>query len=96
MFFKSKAQKKVEELVDHLELLAQSSSEDIRPVLLNYIAEARSDIDYLEWGMAMETLLERIYEINFRLDSKAIELTKAAVAECHMDYSRLSFIEELM
>jgi hypothetical protein len=44
----------------------------------------------------MENLLDNIYEIDFKVDSTTIELTKTAFKECQMDYLKFAFIEKLI
>jgi hypothetical protein len=49
-----------------------------------------------EWGIGLENLLSNIYEIDFTIDRKAVDLAKDAIAECDMNYSDWIFIEELV
>jgi hypothetical protein len=94
--FKSSGQKAVERLLKHIDLLSQKSADTQKDLVTKFLADAQENIDYNEWGLAMEMLLENIYETDFRIDSTTIELTKTAFKECQMDYSKFSFIEKLV
>lgn len=47
-------------------------------------------------GIVIENLLDNIYEINFKIDRMAVNLAKAAIEECKMDYKEWKFIEDLI
>ena len=94
--FKLSGQKAVERLVKHIDQLSQKSASIQRDLVTKFLADAQENIDHNEWGLAMEMLLESIYEIDFKVDTTTIELTKTAFNECQMDYSKFIFIEKLV
>lgn len=94
--FKSSGQKAVELLIDHIDQLSKESAASQKELMINFLADAKEHSEYNEWGLAMENLLENIYEIDFKVDTTTIQLAKAAFKECQMDYSKFTFIEELV
>jgi hypothetical protein len=94
--FKSSGQKAVERLIAHIDLLSQKSGDTQKDQMIKFLADAKEHNDYNEWGLAMENLLENIYEIDFKIDLTTVELTKTAFKECQMDYSKFTFIEKLV
>lgn len=49
-----------------------------------------------EWGVGLENLLSNIYEIDFTIDEKAVDLAKYAILECKINYNDWIFIGELV
>lgn len=94
--FKSSGKKAVEQLIKHVDLLSQKSADIQKDLVTKYLADAQENVDHNEWGLAIEMLLENIYEIDFKIDLTTIELTKTAFKECEMDYSQFAFIEKLV
>lgn len=93
---KSRGQKAVEQLLNHIDLLSKRSPKRENDLVTKFLAEAKEQNEFYEWGLAMENLLVNIYEIDFPIDTTTLELTKIAVKECQMDYSKFAFIEELV
>jgi hypothetical protein len=102
--FESKAKIKTRNFLRHIELLGQNSSDRIvdgfqeteKELLKQFTAETSDLIEHNEWGVGLENLLTNIYEIEFTVDKKAVELAKDAIEECGLDYSDWTFIEELV
>ena len=63
--------------------------------LYKFISDAFELIHYHEWGVALENLLDNLYEIEYPLNEQVIKLAKEAVLACKMDYSEWDCIEEL-
>lgn len=88
----------------HIELLGQYASDRIvdgfekteKELLKQFTADTSALIEHNEWGVGLEDLLTNIYEIEFTLDRKAIQLAKDAIQECEMNYNDWTFIEELV
>src|SRR4051812_26981015 len=104
MTLKSKAKLKTEHLVRHIELLGQNALDGIvegfektdKELIRKFTLETLNLIQHHEWGIGLENLLTNIYEIDFKVDKRTIELAKDAIEECGMDYSEWKFIEELV
>jgi hypothetical protein len=94
--FKSSGQIAVGRLIEHIDLLSQKSTDTKRDLMIKFVVDAKVHIENNEWGLAMENLLDNIYEIDFKVDSTTIELTKTAFKECQMDYLKFAFIEKLI
>ena len=67
-----------------------------KELMLNFIADTEPLVDHNEWGVGLGNLLNNLYEIEFPLDRKAIDLARDAIKECELDYNKWSFIEELV
>lgn len=101
--FESKGKVKTNEFVKHVELLMQGASDRFviefkrteRELLTEFIADTKELIEYNEWGVGLENLISNLFEINFKVDSKAIDLAKEAIQACGMDYEDWKFFEEL-
>jgi len=65
-------------------------------LIKQFISDTSDFIEHNEWGVGLENLLTNIYEIEFPVDKKAIDLAKDAIKECKMDYNDWTFIEELV
>ena len=94
--FKSSGQKAVERLINHIDLILKNSANGQKDLMTKFLADAKETNEYNEWGLAMENLLDNIYEIGFKVDVTTIELAKLAIKECQMDYSKFTFIEKLV
>ena len=94
--FKSSGQIAVERLIEHIDQLSQKSADTQKNLMAKLLVDAKEHNEHNEWGLAMENLLDNIYEIDFKLDTTTIELTKTAFKECKMDYSNFIFIEKLV
>ena len=89
--------------VNHIEELAKDSSNRIidgfdeteNELMKKFIADTKELIDYNEWGVGLENLITNLYEIDYKIDNKAVELAKQALDACNMDFDQYSFIEEL-
>jgi hypothetical protein len=101
--FESKAKRKIKELVKQIGFLSQNCSEKFieafglteKQAVEKFIADTEEYIEYNEWGLGLETLLENLYEISFSLDEKAIQLAKEALQACEFDLEKWKFIDEL-
>jgi hypothetical protein len=58
--------------------------------------DSLSLIEHGEWGIGLKNLRTNIYEIEFAIDKKAVELAKEAIEKCGMVYKDWTFIEELV
>lgn len=94
--FKSSGQKAVERLITHIDLISQKTVDSQKNAMAKFLEDAKIQNDYNEWGLAMENLLENMYEIDFEIDSTTVELAKTAFRECQMDYTKFIFIEKLV
>jgi hypothetical protein len=102
--FNSKAKIKTKDFLRHVQVLGQNSSdrqvhgfqETEKELIKKFTADAEDLIDHNKWGVGLENLLNNLYEIEFSLDKKAIDLAKEAIKECEMDYNKWTFIEELV
>jgi hypothetical protein len=102
--FESKAKITIKEFLRYIQVLSQNASDRIvdgfqeteKELIKRFIADTEELIDYNEWGVGLENLLSNLYEIEFPLDKKAIDLAKVAVKECEMNYDEWMFIEELV
>ena len=100
----SQAKIKTKDFLRHIKLLAQNSSDRIvdgfhgteKDLIKRFTADASDLIEHGAWGIGLEYLLNNIYEIEFRVDKRAIELAKDAIDECGMEYKDWIFIEELV
>src|SRR5688572_11295959 len=96
----SKAKIKTENFLRHIELLGQKSSDKVvdgfqeteKELIKQFTTDSSDLIERGEWGVGLENLLTNIYEIEFTVDKKAVELAKGAIEECGMDYSDWAFI----
>jgi hypothetical protein len=101
--FESNGLTKTRDFVKHIELLGQVASDrqvvgfqkTERELVQEFIADTKELIEYNEWGIGLENLMTSLYEIDFKVDSKAIDLAKDAIQGCEMNYERWKFIEEL-
>ena len=101
--FDSKAKNKITDFLRHIQVLGQSSSDRLvngfqeseKQLIKKFTANTEDLIDQNEWGLGLENLLSNLYEIDFQLDKKAIDLAKGAIKECKMDYNKWAFIEGL-
>ena len=99
-----KAKTKTRNFLRHIELLGQNSTDRIvegfeateKELIKQFISDTSDFIEHNEWGVGLENLLTNIYEIEFPVDKKAIDLAKDAIKECKMDYNDWTFIEELV
>jgi hypothetical protein len=102
--FESKAKIKTKEFLNHIQVLAQHSSDRIvdgfheteKELIKRFIADTEELIDHNEWGIGLENLLTNLYEMEFQLDRKAVDLAKIAIEECKMNYDEWAVIEELV
>lgn len=102
--FESQAKIKTKNFLRHIELLGQNSSDRIvdgfqgteKELVKKFTTDTSDLIEHDEWGIGLENLLTNIYEIEFKVDKRAIELAKDAINECGMKYKNWIFIEELM
>lgn len=100
----SKAKIKTKNFLRHIEFLGQNASDRAvdgfdkteKELLKQFTADTSDLIEHNEWSVGLENLLTNIYEIEFTLDEKAVQLAKAAIVECEMDYTDWTFIEELV
>lgn len=91
-------------LLRHIRLLGQNSTDRIveglqqteKELIKKFTDDTLDLIEHNEWGIGLENLLDNIYEIEFTIDKKAIELAKNAIKECGMDYRDWDCIEELV
>ncbi len=103
MIFEPKAKKKTIELVKHVGYLSEGATDRVieafglteKQLVHKFIADTKEYIEYNEWGVGLENLLENLYEISFPLDEKTLLLAKEALRECGMNLERWKFIEEL-
>jgi hypothetical protein len=103
--FESKGKRKTKELLKHIEILGHDSSDRIvygfrgHETEMTFINEVIRDawdlIEHNEWGVALDMVLNNLYEIHFRLDDKAVVLAKDAITACEMNYEEWKWIEEL-
>lgn len=89
----TKGKIKTENFVKHIEALGEKASDNR---IEAFTADAWDLIKNNEWGVGLENLLSNIYEIEFIIDNKAVDLAKDAIAECKMNYNDWTFIEELV
>jgi len=93
------------EFLRHIEALGQQSpdrsvkgfrgEETEKEFIRKIISDTWELIEHNEWGVGLENLLSNLYDINFKVDGKAIELAKTAIEICKMNYEDWKFIEEL-
>ena len=99
-----KAKIKTREFLRHIQVLGQNSSDRIvdgfekteKELINKFTADTEELMNHNEWGVGLENLLNSLYEIEFRLDMKAVDLAIGAIAECKLDYKKWKFIEELV
>jgi len=102
--FEPKAKLKTKEFLRHIKVLGQDSSDKVidgfqeteKELMQKFIADTQDLIDHNEWGVGLENLLSNLYEIEFPLDRKAVDLAKDVIKECKMDFGQWTFIEELV
>ncbi|MBS1507054.1 MAG: hypothetical protein JSS79_10450 [Bacteroidetes bacterium] len=102
--FDTKAKRKTIDFLKHVRVLEQNSTDRIvkgfekteKELINEFIVECAEFIDFNEWGVGLEILLDNINEIQFTLDRKAIDLARAAIVECGMNYDDWRFIESLV
>jgi hypothetical protein len=101
--FESKGETKTRDFLKHIELLGQNASDRLvigfqkteRELLHEFIADTKELIEHNEWGVGLENLMNNLYEIDFKVDSRAIDLARAAIQACEMNYDKWKFIDEL-
>ncbi len=91
---KSLGQNAVERSINHIDLLSNKSDESQKILIIGFLTDAKELINQNEWGLAMENLLDSIDEVGFKVDKTTIELSKTAIKECQMDYSKFIYIEK--
>lgn len=99
----AKNKQKVRTFVDHIERLSYFSDERIvdgfdqsqRELLTQFLLDTKEFIEYNEWGIGLELLLNNLYEINFTIDQTAVVLAQEALDICGYNYTDWQFIEEL-
>jgi hypothetical protein len=64
-------------------------------LLEQWLDDCEDLINHNEWGVALENLLENLYEIDFGLDEEAVNLAIKAIEENGFEYAEWRFIEEL-
>jgi hypothetical protein len=102
--FEPREKIKTRDFLRHIQVLGQNSSDRIvdgfqeteKELIKKFTTETEDLINHNEWGVGLENLLNNIYEIEFTLDKKAINLAKDAIKECKMDYKDWTFLEELV
>ena len=102
--FDSKAKIKTRDLLRHIQTLGQNSSDRIvfgfqeteKELITKFTVDTEDLINHDEWGVGLENLLNNLYEIEFSLDRKAVDLAKDTIKECEMDFEQWTFIEELV
>lgn len=60
-----------------------------------YLNDTYDLIEKDEWGIGLENLLTNLYEIDFNIDQKTIELAFDALESCGFKLDKWKFIEEL-
>ncbi|QHT67848.1 hypothetical protein GXP67_14965 [Rhodocytophaga rosea] len=103
MFFEPKAKKKTREFVKYINFLSQTCSNEYidtfgltkRQLLQKFITETEEYIKYNEWGVGLEHILVQLYEVEFTIDEKAIQLAKDALHECGFELDKWKIIDEL-
>ena len=88
------------DFVNHLKLGLQLSENDGLHAnhlvkVQEFIADSEELSDYNEWGVALENLLNSLYEIEFPLDDEGIALAQAAILANELNYEDWKFIKEL-
>lgn len=102
--FDSKAKIRTLDFLRYVQTLAQKPSDRIVPgfhgtekeLIKKFTADIEDLINHDEWRVGLENLLSNLYEIEFALDRKAVDLAKDAIKECKMDFEQWRFIEELV
>lgn len=102
--FDLKEKNKTREFLQHVYVLGQNASDRIvdgfqkteKELINKFTADTEELMNNNEWGVGLENLLNSLYEIEFRLDMKAVDLARGAIAECKLDYKEWKFIEELV
>ena len=103
--FDSKAKIKTRNFLRYvIQELGQNSSDRIvdgfqsteKERIEKFSADTEDLINQNEWGVGLENLLNNLYEIDFVLDKKAIDLAKDALKECGINFNKWKFIEELV
>jgi len=62
----------------------------------NYIIDSEDLVAHGEAGIALENLLENLYEVSFKVDNQILELSKNAVDSFGFEWSKWRCIEELL
>lgn len=95
---------KTMEFIDHLELLSQNASEDTfhidsrgekcneKQYLKHLVKKARELIDYNEWFVALENTIDNLSEINYKLESRVLNLASEALTAGSNKSDRLKVI----
>src|SRR6476619_4592482 len=101
----SKGKTKTKEFIRHVALLSQSASDRIvfgyrgeepeKDFLKQIIADASDLVEHNEWGVALENLIDNLYEVDFKIDDMAVMLAEDALKACGFDYADWKCIEEL-
>jgi len=94
---------RTKEFVRYIETLSKNASDRIvagfedsqKEIMERYLVDTWDLIKHNESVIGLENLLNNIYEVDFKIDKKAIELAKAAIQEWGMDYEKWKFIEKL-
>lgn len=99
----SKEKIKIKEFVDHISHLVAFAHKQIvdgfqenqKELLTKYLDDTYELIDNNEWGVGLENLLTNLYEIDFVIDQRTIELAFDALKSCGYELDKWKFIEEL-
>jgi len=59
------------------------------------IADTRLLMENNEYVVGLENLISNLYEVEFKIDEKGIQLVKESIKSCGLDYNDWRFVEEL-
>jgi len=99
----AKGKIKTKEFADHIGFLLPSVqtnsidgfNESQKELVKKYLNDTYDLIEKDEWGIGLENLLTNLYEIDFNIDQKTIELAFDALESCGFKLDKWKFIEEL-
>ena len=104
-FLTPKGRKTTKAFLDHVVILAQNATDRLvdstegrvteKEYLKNLINRCQEYLKQDEWGLVIEELTEGLYEIEFKVDDKAIVLAKDSILCCGMNYEDRRYFEEL-
>lgn len=61
-----------------------------------FVEDSRDLVAHGEAGVALENILNNLYEVDFRITGDMLRLSRDAVNACGLDWSEWKFIEELV
>jgi hypothetical protein len=93
ILLENKVMKKVKEFINEIKIIQQQLKVEN---LEKFIKDSEDLIENNEFGIALENLLTNLYEFEFRLNQKQINIAKEAIKKMNWKWEDWKFIQELV